>query len=235
MPAAVQGIGAVLKTASKVAQIDVTEVLDIEDNTTNLMDLSSDLLEELAKNGEKTNRKQILIFEDYHFVEKDINNKDFVNALIKNHSKRTFFQKYIKFIFSYESEYNIEGQPFNTYLEELTRLTAFSESELIVTKPSAFISEYCMKTDQLIVDDKLIPYIKKNLDNDYFSPLALTVYIKELMDEKYVVIDNNSLKLIKTPGDYGLKNELFYKKDKDLFDSLSPEEKKPTDFRGKVW
>ena len=223
--AAVQGIGAVLKTASKVAQIDVTEVLDIEDNTTNLMDLSSDLLEELAKNGEKTNRKQILIFEDYHFVEKDINNKDFVNALIKNHSKRTFFQKYIKFIFSYESEYNIEGQPFNTYLEELTRLTAFSESELIVTKPSAFISEYCMKTDQLIVDDKLIPYIKKNLDNDYFSPLALTVYIKELMDEKYVVIDNNSLKLIKTPGDYGLKNELFYKKDKDLFDSLSPEEK----------
>ena len=94
--AAVQGIGAVLKTASKVAQIDVTEVLDIEDNTTNLMDLSSDLLEELAKNGEKTNRKQIVIFEDYHFVEKDINNKDFVNALIKNHSKRTFFQKVYK-------------------------------------------------------------------------------------------------------------------------------------------
>ena len=34
----------------------------------------------------------------------------------------------------------------------------------------------------------------KNLDNDYFSPLALTVYIKELMDEKYVVIDNNITK-----------------------------------------
>ena len=141
-----------------MAQIDVSEVLDIEDNTTNLMDLSSDLLEELAKFGEQTNRKQIVIFEDYHFIEKDINNKDFVNALIKNHSKRTFFQKYIKFIFSYESEYNIEGQPFNTYLEELTRLTAFSESELIITNPNAFISEYCLKTDQLVVDDKLIPY-----------------------------------------------------------------------------
>jgi len=223
--AAVKGLGTALKTVSKVAQIDVSEVLDIEDNTTNLMDLSSDLLEELAKFGEQTNRKQIVIFEDYHFIEKDINNKDFVNALIKNHSKRTFFQKYIKFIFSYESEYNIEGQPFNTYLEELTRLTAFSESELVITNPNAFISEYCLKTDQLVVDDKLSPHLIKNLDNDYFSPLALKVYIKELMDEKYVVIDNNILKLIKTPSDKVLKNELFYKKDKDLFDSLSPEEK----------
>lgn len=223
--AAVKGLGTAFKTVSKVAQIDVSEVLDIENNTTNLMDLSSDLLEELAKFGEQINRKQIVIFEDYHFVEKDINNKDFINALIKNHSKRTFFQKYIKFIFSYESEYNIEGQPLNTYLEELTKLSPFSEIELIVTNPNAFISEYCLKTDLLVVDDKLSPYLTKNLDNDYFSPLALKVYIKELMDEKYVVIDNNLLKLIKTPTDKALKNELFYKKDKDLFESLTLEEK----------
>lgn len=222
---AVRGLSTALKSVSKVAKIDVFEAFDIDDNTTNLMDLSSDLLEELAKFGEQTNRKQILILEDYHFIEKDINNKDFVNALLKNHSKRTFFQKYIKFIFSYESEYNIEGQPFNTYLEELTRLTEYSESTLIITNPKAFIKEYCLKTDQLVVDDNLTPYLIRNLVSDYFSPLALTVYIKELMDEKYVVIDNNSLRLIKTPTDFVLENELFYKKEKDLFDSLKSDEK----------
>ncbi len=82
-----------------------------------------------------------------------------------------------------------------------------------------------MKTDQLVVDDNLTPYLIRNLVSDYFSPLALTVYIKELMDEKYVVIDNNTLRLIKTPTDFVLENELFYKKDKDLFDSLKSDEK----------
>lgn len=221
---AVQGLGAVVKTVSNLSQYDVSGMLDIEDNTTKLMDLSSDLLEELAKYGEQTNRKQIIIFEDYHYVEKDINNKNLVNAILKNHSKRIFFQKYIKFIFTYESEYNIEGQPFSTYLEELTRLAAISESELNIIDPTAFISEYCLNTDRLVVDDKLLPYLNKNLDNEHFSPLALTVYIKELMDEKYVVIDNNALRLIKTPTNHVLENELFYKKDKDLFDLLKPEE-----------
>ena len=46
------------------------------------------------------------------------------------------------------------------------------------------------------------------------------------MDEKYVVIDNNITKTNKNTSQIMvLKNELFYKKDKDLFDSLSPEEK----------
>ena len=222
---AVQGLGMALKTVSKVAQMDVSEVLNVDDNATNLMDLSSNLLEELAKFGEQTNKKQVVVFEDYHFIEKDLNNKDFINALIKNHSKRTFFQKYIKFIFSYETEFNIEGQPFNTYLDELNRLTECSKSELIIASPSAFITDYCLKTEQLIVDDKLAPYLMKNLISDYFTPLALKVYIKEIIDEKYVVIDNNSIKLIKPPTDFVLENELFYKKDKDLFDSLKPDEK----------
>lgn len=223
--AAIKGLGSAMKTVSKMAQIDISGALNIENKTTNLLDLSSDLLEEVAKFAEQTNKKQIIIFEDYHFIEKDVNNKDFVNALIKSHSKRSFFKKYIKFIFSYESEYNIAGQPFKTYIEELTRLTNYSESELVMINPMAFLSEYCLNSDKLMVDDKLSSYLIKNLANDYFSPLALKVYIKELIDKKYVVIDNNSIKLIKPPTDFVIQNELFYKKDKDLFDSLKPDEK----------
>ena len=222
--AAVKGISNVFKAVSKVAQIDVSQVLDIEGNTTNLLDLSSDLLEELAKHGEKTNKKQIVIFEDYHFIENDVNNKDFVNALMKSYSKRIFFQKHIKFIFSYRSEKNIKGEPFNTYLEELTSLTKVIKSELIITNPKSFITKYCLKTDALIVDDKLSPYLIDKLGSDSFSPLALSVYIKELIDEKYVVIDNNILKLIKSPKDFVSENELFIKKDKILFDTLKDEE-----------
>ncbi|WP_296636173.1 hypothetical protein [Polaribacter sp.] len=223
--AAIHGIEAALKTGLKVAQVDVSEVFDIDKNSTNLMDLSSDLLEELAKFAEETNKKQIVVFEDYHCVENDINNKDFINALIKNHSKRTFFQKNIKFIFSYESEYNTEGQSFNTYLKELIRLTSHSESEIIIDNPVSFISEYCSKTDQLIIDERLTPFLMKNLANDNFSPLALEVYIKELMNEKYVVINDNLIKIIKNPGDFVLKSELFYKKDKDLYCTLKSNEK----------
>ena len=205
----------VASIATSGAPIDLGSIISIDDNNSLSVDeIANELLELLINYSLKSDKKIIIVLDDYQWVD-DASHElliNFTNKLI-HRGKFSLNFKFILVISDFEKSINDSNLLLNKSFEEFKLLIKdrFQEHELLGNSFELFLEEifrnegfnYLNKNEKCFFSTNLKIHLNNilNEDNEPFNPGKFFNYVSALNSNGLLSNDKKVLRLIKEPDD----------------------------------